>query len=706
MAFARNLKFWNNNKGTEVSDQGGELLLTSEHTPAVVDFDSFAQRARQGTATPEDFEAQKAAIEERFPHSGKTSLLGRIADATRNLKDAALNKITMPKVPASEAVIDHAPATRKSWREKLSGMSEKAVTGLSAAKAKTTDWTQKAAYQTKAGLETAMDASRYPLMKASDGLHKAFVEKPSALASGTAAATKGLWSSLRSGVSEKVANLRADAAYRSYVRQNPVEGENKPSLLLNRARAVGHTLKDPEFRTKTWNAIKKATPEFLLQTAASLPAGIAAKALVTASVGASFGTALAGGALASVVAGNVLKEYRKTKENQEKPELKSFFNKAAYFGKDMIKGTWFGIKHVAQGEIVWSLANEWKEDKDAILKRAAFGAVMGGIGWNIFGHEAATSIDTSQSDPSLVTDAHKIPFAPPPEAAHTAAAAPVHVLSVEDAQHLKDQAVQEYWHGDKAKGLEMFHEAAKAGNEQAIRDYQFLTGEKIAQTSVAPLSASAIAEPSLKLDLGDIQNQAATEMAPADNTASSVLDATFGAFGAPTTEQVVKGTVAAAGTGAAAVLAAPLVQSGVMAASMATSKPVEAPRAPEVAQMCKVIDKPDAPGLVDLKCGTPRLEIMNPRDAIGFERQASGEPTRIEYFVLDSQNSYRTLDIEESIVNDTRRFSDIVRKLRGQASGLFNQAASLLPGQPAAQNDNQPAELAQAPTIALGRDFK
>ncbi|PZP57332.1 MAG: hypothetical protein DI586_00695 [Micavibrio aeruginosavorus] len=688
-----NLKIPQSNDQADISEDD-ILELTDALPPHSDDFTSIADKAGRGEElSNEDFDSLKSAYIQKHPHDGKPSLLGRIATATRNLKNAALYKITGPAAPASETVIEHAP--KQNLSERIANLTGKATGAVSATTAKigtkTVDWTEKASYIK----DEVLFAGYKGFVKTYDGAHKAFVEKPVTLASSTAAATKGVWSSLKSGVSAAASAVASGTA-------------SVNNSLSSRAQAVGQSLRDPEFRTKTWNAIKKATPEFLVQAAAGLPAGIAAKVLVTSSVGASFGTALAGGALASVIAGNVLKEYRKSKENEEKPELTGFFNKAAYFGKDMAKGAWFGIKHVAQGEFVWSLAREWKEDRNAILKRAAFGAVMGGIGWNIFGHEAASGIDTSHNDPTIIpdADADKVPFAP--EAAHTSASAPVpvHVLSVEDAQALKDQAVTEYWHGDKAKGLEMFHEAAKAGNEQAIRDYQFLTGEKIAQTSAAPVSAPAIVEPSLKLDLSDIQNQASTEMPSTDNVTSSAFDAAFGAIGTPTTEQVVKGTVAVAGTGAAIALATPIVQSGVMAASIAISKPVEAPRAPAVAQMCKVIDKPNANGLVDLKCGTPRFEIMNPRDAIGFERQAAGEPTRIEYFVLDSQNSYRTLDIEESIVNDTKRFSDIVRKLRGQASGLFNQAASLLSGQPAAQNDNQPTELAQAPKIATGYDIK
>ncbi len=704
MNLATKMSFWNKNQ--EISDKDVLDLQLSDAVPSLEDLEDL----------------QAAPVDKRFPHSGKPSLVDKIADTSQSLKNWAARKFFSPSVPASEQVIDQAPE-KPTLRERIANLQGKAVQAVTATGTKlgetAVDWTKRAAYQTKAGLDTAIDASRYPRMKTYDGLHKAFIEKPVSVAAGTASATRSLWSSLKSGTSslfskpaEMIANHRADAAYRAYVRENSQDEITKKPNLFSRIKTASQSLKDPEIRARTWETVKKLTPEVLAQMAASLPAGMAAKALVTASAGASFGTALAGGALASVVTGNIIKEYRKSKNNDEKPQLEGFFNKAAYLGKDMVKGSWFGIKHVAQGEIVWSLANEWKEDKGAILKRAGFGAVMGGIGWNILGHEAATHIDATQNDPTIVTDAHKIPLAP---AETPAAPVEVKILSAEQAQALKDQAVHEYWHGDKAKGLDMFRTAAENGNTQALRDYFELTGEHVqfkhvpswadklptTPQAVAPEVAASDVKPSLNLDLNDIQNQAISESAGTSATeTSSAFEKAFESIEAPSTGQIITGAAAVTGTGAAYSAANALLPH---VAAAALGAPKEAPRAPAVAQMCKVIDKPETPHLYDVNCRQPRFDIMNPGDAIGFEYNAPGQPTRIEYSVLDSKVPYRTLDIEQAVLNDTAGFSGIVRKLRGQVAQVFNKAVEFIPAQ--AQNDNSPAENISAQQIAMGRDF-
>ncbi len=699
MAFARNLKFWNNNKGTEVSDQGGELLLTSEHTPAVVDFDSFAQRARQGTATPEDFEAQKAAIEERFPHSGKTSLLGRIADATRNLKDAALHKITMPKTPASEAVVEHVPA-KKSWREKLSGISEKTATGLSAAKAKTTDWTKARAYEARS-FGSFIGSTPNTVAKGVTGHDIADIKNYGALSVVDA--------------SSKVSGFFSRA--REKFRQAPIETDTAPKA--EPSEKTGTVLKSIG---SYFNRVQRSLrdPATVAQTAACAGFGVLAKYLASSvvttlagtSLAATGGLAVVGGAGIAYLNGHLRSEFAKAKAAMPQEEPAGYDNRTwlKRNTESLIDFTKFSAKYMRSGNVIKNMRSEWKEDKKAVLIRTGIGAAFGAAGFGIAAQEEIGKFIHGLMNPDalpsaspaelIITDADKIPLAPPETQTPQIE---VPVPTVEPSA--LDKAIAIIQEKPISADVKEIITQAQNGNSEAMKqiahiintdgvasDDHLIEGileqAEHARNIITP-------EPSLKLDLSDVVPETTTETAPELPVDPSIFspDAIKYAIGG--------GSVVAAGT-----LAAPLVQSGLMAASMATSKPVEAPRAPEVAQMCKVIDKPDAPGLVDLKCGTPRLEIMNPRDAIGFERQASGEPTRIEYFVLDSQNSYRTLDIEESIVNDTRRFSDIVRKLRGQASGLFNQAASLLPGQPAAQNDNQPAEIAQAPTIALGRDFK
>ncbi len=689
MAFARNLKFWNNNKGTEVSDQDGELLLTSEHTPAVVDFDSFAQRAHQGTAIPEDFEAQKAAIEERFPHSGKTSLLGRIADATRNLKDAALHKITMPKAPASEAVIDHVPA-KKSWREKLSGISEKTATGLSAAKAKTTDWTKARAYEARS-FGSFIGSTPNTVAKGVTGHDIADIKNYGALSvADTSSKVSGFFSKAREKFRQTP--IGTDPALKAEPSEKSGTALKSVGSFLNR---VQRSLRDPATvaQALACGGIGFAAKKLTHSVATGVGLSLGASALATA------GAAMAGGAALAVFNGHLRDEFAKAKAARPQEEITGYDNRSwlRRSAEDLVDFSTFGARTVFTKAHWKSFGSHLLHEKSVVAKRAGLGAVSALVGWKLAGTGDvvdSASDNTLNAAQEAAQEAAKVKAEVLTAAHHTNLDGGIShdvKLTVEEAQLLKDRAVDEYWHGDKAKGIEMFREAAKAGNAQAIRDLAEL---KIGP-QVTTLILAAMPEPSLKLDLSDVIPETTIETAPELPVDPSIFS-----------EDAIKYAIGGGGVVAAGTIAAPAIQSGLMAASMATSKPVEAPRAPEVAQMCKVIDKPDAPGLVDLKCGTPRLEIMNPRDAIGFERQAAGEPTRIEYFVLDSQNSYRTLDIEESIVNDTQRFSDIVRKLRGQASGLFNQAASLLSGQPAAQNDNEPTELAQAPKIATGYDIK